>query len=318
MPFRTRNDERVKTISLNPSGRERILSNSEELPLATMVKVPQARDLLWPTVRALKVLGGSASIREIDAKVVELENFTEEQTSALHKGGPQTELSYELHWARSLLKMAGALENQRGSGVWSLSRRGSQLPEADIPRVLAAVRKARARPVKAVVDTDPEASAAAAPMVADVWQEQLLRVLVSMPASAFERLCQRLLRESGFTSVEVTGRSGDGGVDGVGVLRINLVSFRVFFQCKRYRGSVGAGAVRDFRGAMAGRAEKGLLMTTGSFTSEAQREATRDGAPPIDLIDGQELCALLKAYQLGLTTRQVEEVQIDTRWFAQL
>lgn len=91
----------------------------------------------------------------------------------------------------------------------------------------------------------------------------------------------------------------------------------VFYQCKRYRGSVGPGAVRDFRGAMAGRGDKGLLITTASFTADAKVEATRDGAPPIDLIDGDRLCDLLKEYELGVETtiRQVEDINVDAAFF---
>jgi restriction system protein len=136
-----------------------------------------------------------------------------------------------------------------------------------------------------------------------------------MEPAAFERLCQRLLREAGFIKVEVTGRSGDGGIDGIGVLRMNLVSFQVLFQCKRWKGSVGAAVVRDFRGAMVGRADKGLVITTSSFTSEARREATRDGAPAIDLIDGEMLCQLLKEHNLGLSVQMVEQVELDEIFF---
>jgi restriction system protein len=134
-----------------------------------------------------------------------------------------------------------------------------------------------------------------------------------MSPAAFERLTQRLLREAGFINVKVTGRSGDGGIDGLGVYRVSLVGFPVYFQCKRYRGSVGPGAVRDFRGAMAGRGNKGLLVTTGSFTADAKAEALRDGAPPIDLIDGDRLCDLLKEYRVGIRveTRVTEDVEID-------
>jgi restriction system protein len=129
-----------------------------------------------------------------------------------------------------------------------------------------------------------------------------------------------LLREAGFISATVTGRTGDGGIDGLGIYRMSLVSFPVFFQCKRYRGSVGAGAVRDFRGAMAGRGDKGLLITTGTFTGEAKAEATRDGAPPVDLIDGRRLCDLLKEYDLGVRTekRVVEDVSVEKTFFADL
>ena len=141
-----------------------------------------------------------------------------------------------------------------------------------------------------------------------------------MSPGSFERLAQRLLREAGFVSTTVTGKSGDGGIDGLGVYRMSLVSFPVFFQCKRYSGSVGAGAVRDFRGAMAGRGDKGLLITTGSFTADAKSEATRDGAPPLDLIDGARLCELLKAYELGVkvTTRTVEDIQVVPQFFQDL
>jgi hypothetical protein len=133
-------------------------------------------------------------------------------------------------------------------------------------------------------------------------------------------LSESPLREADFDSVNVTGRSGDGGIDGLGVYRLGLVSFPVFFQCKRYRGSVSPSAVRDFRGAMAGRGDKGLLITTGTFTADAKKEATRDGAPPIDLIDGDRLCDLLKRYDLGVhtTTRTVEDVTIDSTFFADM
>lgn len=118
----------------------------------------------------------------------------------------------------------------------------------------------------------------------------------------------------------VTGKSGDGGIDGIGVYRLSLVSFPVFFQCKRYKGSVGASAVRDFRGAMSGRGDKGLLITTGSFTADAKQEATRDGAPPVDLIDGERLCDLLRDYALGVrgTIRQVEDIEIAPEFFSDL
>ena len=155
---------------------------------------------------------------------------------------------------------------------------------------------------------------------ADNWKEALLDCLMTTSPQGFECLAQRLLREAGFISATVTGRSGDGGIDGLGVYRLSLVSFPVFFQCKRYRGSVGAGAVRDFRGAMAGRGDKGLLITTGTFTPDAKAEATRDGAPPVDLIDGERLCDLLKQYELGVNTtiRQVEDVAVNRVFFSEI
>lgn len=145
------------------------------------------------------------------------------------------------------------------------------------------------------------------------WKQQLSIVLTQkLDPSAFERLIQRLLRESGFVQVEVTGKTGDGGIDGKGIARINgLMSFHVLFQCKRYKGSVGASEIRDFRGAMVGRADKGLFITTGTFTAAALKEATRDGAPPIDLVDGDELADKLRELELGMQIEIVQRVVID-------
>ena len=147
------------------------------------------------------------------------------------------------------------------------------------------------------------------------WQDRLLECLLKMKPAAFERLCQKILKDSGFIKVDVTGRNGDGGIDGIGVLRLNLLSFHVFFQCKRWKGSVGASVIRDFRGAMVGRADKGLVMTTGTFTTDARKEATRDGAPAIDLVDGETLCELLKGLKIGVSIQKVEHVLVEQHVF---
>ncbi len=133
-----------------------------------------------------------------------------------------------------------------------------------------------------------------------------------MPPEGFERICQRLLRESGFQQVKVTGKTGDGGIDGHGILEINpLVSFKVVFQCKRYQGAVSTSHVRDFRGAMMGRADKGIIMTTGSFTLDAKREAVRDGVPPIELVDGEKMIDMFENIELGLMPKTVYEIDDD-------
>jgi restriction system protein len=149
------------------------------------------------------------------------------------------------------------------------------------------------------------------------WKAELHRILTNeLEPATFERLIQRLLRESGFIQVEVTGRTGDGGIDGKGIARIHgLMSFHVIFQCKRYQGVVSAGEVRDFRGAMVGRSDKGLFVTTGSFSREATKEAARDGAPPIDLLDGEQLADKLKEFRLGINVEMVERVSVESQWF---
>lgn len=223
----------------------------------------------------------------------------------------------------------GLLDNS-ARGVWTLTDGGTALvtdPSATDDqrreRVrelwsahLAELRKAR----KARLPREDGGPDPAEPADELSWKEQLLGQLMGMRPDAFERLARRLLREADFDSVSVTGQSGDGGIDGLGVYRLGLVSFPVFFQCKRYRGSVSPSAVRDFRGAMAGRGDKGLLITTGSFTADAKKEATRDGAPPVDLIDGDRLCELLKRYDLGVRTetRTVEDVTIDPAFFGEI
>jgi restriction system protein len=234
---------------------------------------------------------------------VELEGFTEEQQAVPHGDGPQSQIEYRLAWARSYLKGMGLLDNS-ARGVWTLTEKGRDpsLDEDKVLRLLAEHNaKARAQQKarrKAARDRAPADDDAGDDATRD-WKDELLEALLAMPPAGFERLAQRLLREAGFISATVMGRSGDGGIDGLGVYRLSLVSFPVYFQCKRYRGSVGPGVVRDFRGAMAGRGDKGLVITTGSFTGDAKREATRDGAPPIDLIDGDGLCELLNGTSWG-------------------
>jgi restriction system protein len=289
----------------------------------TSAAVPQYSQLLWPTIEAVRSLGGSASIDEIVEAVTQQQRFTEEQQQVLHKDGPESEIGYRLAWARTYLKSMGLLHNST-RGVWSLMEAGRTVAEADIgplhAHLLVRLREERRAKRQAEAERDTSDVADTSETGEPDWREQLLNTLMSVAPDAFERLSQRLLREAGFISATVTGRTGDGGIDGLGIYRMSLVSFPVFFQCKRYKGSVGAGAVRDFRGAMAGRGDKGLLITTGTFTGDAKAEATRDGAPPVDLIDGQRLCDLLKQYELGVrtVTRIVEDVRVEPEFFAEL
>ncbi len=284
------------------------------------IELPRYHELLWPTLQAARELGGSGSISELNEKVAQLQQFTQEQQAILHGDGRQSEIEYRLAWARTYLKMMKLLTNS-SRGVWTVTEQAREVSEEDIPilHAQAVTESRRRRDAAPRRSEDRTIGAGAQDGEADEtsWKDELLDALMAMTPDGFERLAQRLLREAGFTSVTVTGRSGDGGIDGLGVYRVSLVSFPVFFQCKRYRGSVGAGAVRDFRGAMAGRGDKGLLITTGSFTAEARAEATRDGAPPVDLIDGDRLSDLLKEYELGIrtTVRQVEDVIVNRTFF---
>lgn len=278
--------------------------------------------MMLVTIEALRDLGGSATIQELDERVIELEGVSEEEQSfAMPRDENRPRVNYYLAWARTYLKRGGALENS-ARAVWALTEAGSSIVTIEETRAIYELvnleERARAKAKRgAAKSTGIEVEEAVDTESGDTkdWKSQLLGVLVSMAPDAFERLSQRLLREAGFTKVEVRGKSGDGGIDGLGVLRVNLVSFQVYFQCKRWKGSVGSKEIRDFRGALQGRADKGLFITTGHFTSQASDEATRDGAIAIDLIDGDRLCDLLKENKLGVETKMIERIKVDTHWF---
>ncbi len=282
--------------------------------MATLNDVPKYDALMIPVLRALKRGGGSATNDELVERVAVDLGLPEDIRDVMSENGVRAEFAYRLAWARTYLKKFGAIENSE-RGVWSVTDVGETLTEADVAAIKRAAQGGGPTRRREALAGVPESAAETAEMAETLWNDHLLAVLQTMPPDGFERLCQRLLRESGFISVDVTGKSGDGGIDGIGVLRMILVSFHVLFQCKRWKGSVGSSVIRDFRGAMVGRADKGLVITTGTFTSEAAKEARRDGAPAIDLIDGEALCGLLKTLKLGVSVRLVEQVEIDEAFF---
>lgn len=287
------------------------------------VTIPNQFELMWPTLEALRKLGGSGKIDEIVEAVIAAEGFTEEQQEVRRRPGDRMSMiEYRLAWARNGLKQVGAVENS-SRGVWAITDLGRSLDRDEaLTRVKAwradYSRRYQEKRRQSQVEGDLGDEDIAVEEMA--WQQVLLEQLLRMAPDAFERLAQRLLREAGFRNVEVLGRSGDGGIDGVGVYQLSLVSFPVYFQCKRWANQVGAKEVRDFRGAMVGRGEKGLLITTATFSPAARDEATRDGAPPVDLISGEDLCDLLKEYRLGVTTtvRTIEDVDVNQEFFEQL
>lgn len=275
-------------------------------------------DLFNPTLIGLQNLGGSGSVGEIEEQVASILKLTDDQINEIHRGST-SKFTYRLAWARNYLKRYELLENS-SRGVWALTERGLKTNTVDkdvvkrqvvsLDRQLSNVKE-KDENVEQFEEQDENEE-----IKNFTWQEELIEELQQIDPSAFERLCQRLLRELGFQNVEVTGRSNDGGIDGKGMLRLGgVLSFHVIFQAKRYRGSVSPSIVRDFRGAMVGRADKGLIITTGSFTREAKREASRDGAPPIDLMDGNELAEKLKELHLGIDVEISEKIYIKRDWF---
>lgn len=281
------------------------------------ITLPPAHTFAWTVIRALRDLGNSGTIEEINARAIEFAALSENQQAIPHKNGSRSEAEYRLAWARTLCKLLGLVTNSE-RGVWALSQEGRTATEAEVEMLKLARRKKTTAERKTKKQELHDAGVADA-TVDDAedsgnadgfnWRQDLLDILKVMKPDAFERLAQRLLREAGFENVRVTGKSGDGGIDGLGIYRLSLVTFPVFFQCKRYQGSVGSGDIRNFRGAMQGRGERGLFITTGTYTSEAKKEASRDGAHPIDLIDGTELTELLRQFKIGVSS--VERVVHD-------
>jgi restriction system protein len=279
------------------------------------ISFPTFDQLMNPLLQALRMLGGSGTIEEIESKTAEIAKLPADVLSQLHDPdrSSMTEVGYRLAWARTYLKKYGLLENSV-RGIWSLTEKANQIKTVDPSDVLRFVRgieKNETPKTPSPGETLPELTEE------EGWKDRLSDILTNkLSPGAFERLVQRILRESGFIQVEVTGRTGDGGIDGKGIARIHgFMSFHILFQCKRYKGSVSSSEIRDFRGAMVGRSDKGLFITTGSFTPAALKEATRDGAPPIDLVDGEEIAKKLKELSLGVKTELVERISIDEDWF---
>ena len=218
-----------------------------------MNKVPTFDQLMNPLITALKDLGGSGSVDEIYERVVQNLKFSDEVLSVLHdpEESNQTEVFYRLAWARTYLKKFGVLTNS-SRGVWALTK--PDLADVDSRDVVKTVREndKKAKQTKTGQSKQPIANETDAPEEAQTWRAKLYHILTKLvDPPSFERLIQRLLRESGFVQVEVTGRTGDGGIDGKGIARIHgFMSFHVVFQCKRYQGVVSSSHIRDFRGAM--------------------------------------------------------------------
>jgi restriction system protein len=284
-------------------------------------ELPSFDELLIPTVNALIQLGGSGTIEEINTKVFEITKLPDNILEIPHgEGATTSEVEYRLAWSRTYLKKFGLLENS-SRGIWALTKSNIDLTKLDSVEIVRTVReqdkptkdkiKTKSKQIEHEIDEEVDHT--------EEWKEKLLNILYNITPAAFERLTQRLLRESGFFQVEVTGKTGDGGIDGKGIVRVSgLLSFHVIFQCKRYKGSVTPSQIRDFRGAMQGRADKGLVITTGTFTREAIKEAIRDGAPPIDLIDGELLCDKMKELKLGVDIQLTETIDIKNEWFDNL
>lgn len=271
------------------------------------MSVPKYDEMFIATIKALQELGDSGTNGEIEGKVANILELSDRDISEMHRGN-KTKFSYRLAWTRNYLKRYGLIKNS-SRGVWLLTDVGvdiNKLSPADINKKVKLLDRLVGRQsINSEINNESD------------WRQQLLVKLYGLSPTGFEIVCQRFLREAGFVEVEVTGRSGDGGIDGRGIVRVNLISFRVIFQSKRYRGAVNPAEIREFKGTMVGRAERGLYITTGYFTKNAKAEANRDGSAPIDLIDGDRLLDYMKEFEMGVNVKTEEKITIDDEWMSQ-
>lgn len=280
----------------------------------THLKGPDFTKYFNPIIEVLKELGGSGNPTEVTDLIIQKYNISETELELKNKNGGST-VKNRIAWAKFYLAKGGVIDSSK-HGIWTLKPNHPNLITAnEIGEFFNKIQKQFDKKTtldkkvvnENILDTEIEEK-----IEDENNKEQLLNILKSLPPEGFERLCQRLLRESGFSKVKVTGKSGDGGIDGYGVLEINpLMSFKVLFQAKRYKDVVSTDKVRDFRGAMSGRADKGIIITTGRFTQDAKNEAVRDGVPSIELVDGEKLISMFERLELGLTPRTVFDIDHD-------
>lgn len=278
-------------------------------------KGPKFVQWFGPLLDALRELGGSATPKEAVDVVARLCSVPDKQREETLKSGMER-FANQVYWARQYLVWAGLIESGK-RGVWALTPQGwkTRLDSVQALTLFDRLQKqqnaARKKSVGSGAQPNDPSAENEDTEQSDEDNElgRFLAVLHGLAPSGFERLCLRLLREAGFDRLEVTGRSNDGGVDGVGVLQVNdLVSFNVVFQCKKWVNSVPPKEIRDLRGAMAGRADKAIFLTTSHFSKSAKDEATRAGADPVELVDGEKLYSMFKKYELGLLPRTVYDI----------
>ena len=280
-------------------------------------KGPEFIRFFRPILELLLESGGTSTPAEIIDRSIEIANVSESEQEAVNKNG-QSRIKNQVHWARQYLVWDGYLDSSR-RGVWGLTDKGrtvdmNKLNPLEIFKSVQRGRVPKERSRKENLSLAAEHLPEEEDLEIQDHRTRLIELIRSLSPDGFERLSQRLLRESGFQHVTVTGRAGDGGIDGVGTLQVNpFVSFNVLFQCKRYQGTVTPSQVRDFRGAMMGRADKGIIITTGTFTLEAKKEARRDGVPPIELVDGDILVAMFERLEFGLIPKRT--YNIDEKFF---
>ncbi len=275
------------------------------------MKGPQFLIYIRPLVEVLRNIGGSGSTADVIDQVIEYMNIPDEEVAKTISSGA-SRVRNQIEWARMYLVKTDLMDSSQ-RGIWKLTEKGyeSNLSDDYVYQIFKKVQKISQKTKK---EKSEEAVTEIDDTIVDdeAHGEAILSILKNLSPSGFEKICKRLLTEVGVHDVQITGGSGDQGIDGTGVIKVNdVVGFNIIFQCKRYKDAVAPHHVRDFRGTMQGRADKGIIITTARFTPEAKKEAVRDGVPPIELIDGERLVALFEKYNLGLKPKVIYDVIPD-------
>jgi restriction system protein len=207
----------------------------------------QVARYIGPVLQAIRELGGSGRPHEVRAAIARDLHISDAEQSEPLPSGVQTRFENQVHWARFYLAKAGYIDSSQ-RGVWTLTEKGRSLGTVTQQEIQQIIREVSAQTKSAADDaTDSVPSDNTGPSGGN-YREELARTLQSLPPAGFERFCQRLLRESGFEEVTITGRSGDGGIDGIGILQVNaLVSFKVLFQCDAGKTRVGTETKTNIR-----------------------------------------------------------------------
>ncbi|MBU8892790.1 MAG: restriction endonuclease [Bacteroidales bacterium] len=276
------------------------------------MKGPQFLKYVNPILTILQANGGAGNSSSVIDQVIDNLGITEEELAITTSNG-QSRIRNQIQWARFYLFKGGMIDNAQ-RGIWRLTKEGleTKLSNTDVHNIFKSVHKEVEKAKSKKIETKNNTEFDDSTTEDEEHSGELLNLIKNLSPSGFEKLCKRLLTEIGIHDITITGGSGDQGIDGVGLVKLNdVVSLNIVFQCKRYKDIVSPHNVRDFRGAMQGRGEKGLIISTGRFTKEAKNEANRDGVTPIELIDGERLVNLFEKYKLGLTPITVYEIDSD-------
>ena len=275
------------------------------------MKGPEFLKYINPVLITLQANGGAGNASNVVEQIIERLGISDKDLEETNSNG-QSRVRNQIQWARFYLFKAGLIDNTQ-RGIWRLTNDGLEkiLSEEEVYSLFKSVQESVKKPL-VVTPKKLELKFDDTTTEDEEHSIGLLNLIQKLPPAGFEKLCKRLLTEIGINDIAITGGSGDQGIDGKGLVKLNDVfSLNIVFQCKRFKEIVSPHHVRDFRGAMQGRGEKGLIITTGRFTKEARNEANRDGVTPIELIDGDRLVELFEKHHLGLKPVIIFDIDLE-------